>query len=152
MNGRDRNASQDHSAPASSAVPGPAISFTRRRLALLVAGLFALWLVGVFARQVGEASSAASQADEMRARNAAMERDVASLEQELKLIQDPAFVSEMARGYLLGSPREIPFTIDPKAPPLPADAPGSIGIKPDASVEPASPLDSWLQALFGSGQ
>jgi len=119
---------------------------------LLVAGLFALWLVGVFARQVGEASSAASQVDEMRARNAAMERDVASLEQELKLIQDPAFVSEMARGYLLGSPREVPFTIDPKAPPLPADAPGSIGIKPDASAEPASPLDSWLQALFGSGQ
>jgi cell division protein FtsB len=152
MHGRDRKASQDHSAPASSSVPGPTISFTRRRLALLVAGLFALWLVGVFARQVGEASSAASQVDEMRARNAAMERDVASLEQELKLIQDPAFVSEMARGYLLGSPREVPFTIDPKAPPLPADAPGSIGIKPDASAEPASPLDSWLQALFGSGQ
>ena len=144
-------AQEDLSAPTSS-VPGPAISFTRRRLALLVAGLFALWLVGVFARQVGEASSAASQADQMRARNAAMEQDVTSLEQEIKLVQEPAFVSEMARGYLLGSPGEIPFAMDPSAPALPANAPGSVGIRPDAPVQNASPLDSWLQALFGSRQ
>jgi cell division protein FtsB len=152
MHGRSRTADpEDHSAPSSS-LPGPTISFTRRRLALLVAGLFALWLVGVFARQVGEAATAASQADQMRVRNAAMERDIAALEQELKLIQQPAFVSEMARGYLLGSPKEVPFTIDPNAPPLPADAPGSQGIKPDASSRGPSALDSWLQALFGSGQ
>jgi hypothetical protein len=86
----------------------------------------------------------------MRTRNAAMERDVASLEQELKLIKQPAFVSEMARGYLLGSPREIPFTLDPKAPALPADAPGSVGIKPEIPVKQQSPLDSWMQVLFGS--
>jgi cell division protein FtsB len=137
---------------AASPLPGPTISFTRRRLALLVAGLFALWLVGVFARQVGEAASASSQADQMRARNVAMERDVASLEQELALIKQPAFVSEMARGYLLGSSKEIPFTLDPKAPPLPADAPGSAGIKPDVPAQNASPLDSWLQVIFGSQQ
>src|ERR1035437_8815170 len=98
---------------APPALPGPTVSITRRRIALLVGGLVALWLVGVFARQVGEASSAASQADQIRARNAAMARDVASLEQELKLIKQPAFVSQMARGYLLGSPREIPFSVDP---------------------------------------
>ena len=79
---------------------------------MLVAGLFALWLVGVFARQVGDASSAGNQADQLRARNVAMEHDVASLELELKLIKEPAFVSQMARGYQLGSPREIPFTVD----------------------------------------
>jgi len=135
-------------APPSS-LPGPRISIPSRRLALLVGGLVALWLVGVFARQVGEASSAASQADQMRARNAAMARDVASLEQELELIKQPAFTSQMARGYLLGSPREIPFSVDPNAPALPANAPGSIGIKPDAPARSASPLESWLQALFG---
>ena len=139
----------DLSAP-SLPLTGPTISFTRRRLALLLAGLFALWLVGVFARQVGEAASAASQADQMRARNAAVERDVASLERELTLIQQPAFVSQMARGYLLGSSREVPFTLDPKAPPLPANAPGSTGIKPDIAGQSQSPLDSWLQVLFGS--
>ena len=56
----------------------------------------------------------------------------------------------MARGYLLGSPREIPFTIDRNAPPLPSDAPGSVGIRPDAPAQQGSPLDSWLQVLFGS--
>ena len=140
---------EDPSAPAAP-LPGPSISITSRRLALLVGGLVALWLVGVFARQVGEAASAASQADQMRARNAAMARDVASLEQELKLIKQPAFVAQMARGYLLGSPREIPFSVDPNAPALPADAPGSIGIKPDPAVRTVTPLESWLQALFGS--
>ena len=137
------------SAPPSS-LPGPRISIPSRRLALLVGGLVALWLVGVFARQVGEASTAASQADQMRARNAAMARDVASLEQELKLIKQPAFVSQMARGYLLGSSLEIPFSVDPNAPALPANAPGSVGIKPDVSARSVSPLESWLQALFGS--
>ena len=150
MHGRELEIQLDDLSAPSPSLPGPTISFTRRRLALLVAGLFALWLVGVFARQVGEASSAASQADQMRARNAAMSRDVASLEQELELIKEPAYVSQMARGYLLGTPREIPFTLDPNAPPLPADAPGSIGIKPDGPTQQPSPLDSWLRILFGS--
>jgi cell division protein FtsB len=142
---------EELSTPAPS-LPGPSISFTRRRLALLVAGLFALWLVGVFAHQVGEAATAASQADELRARNVAMRRDIALLEQDLKLIQEPAFASQMARGYLLGTPREIPFTLDPNAPHLPANAPGSVGIKPAVPEQNTSPLDSWLKVLFGPQQ
>jgi cell division protein FtsB len=129
---------------------GPTVSITRRRVAMLVGGLFAIWLVGVFARQVGEAGTAASQADQMRARNAAMERDVASLEQELKLVKQPAYTAQMARAFMLGTPREIPFSLDPNAPALPADAPGSAGIKPQGDTETASPLDSWLKVLFGS--
>jgi hypothetical protein len=150
MYGSEAELPADEVAATPSPLPGPSISITGRRLALLIGGLLALWLVGMFARQVGEAASAASQADQMRARNAAMARDVASLEQELKLIKQPAFVSQMARGYLLGSPREIPFTVDPNAPALPANAPGSVGIKPDPNVRTVGPLESWLQALFGS--
>ena len=152
MNGRHLELALDDTSAPPSSLPGPTVSLTRRRLALLVAGLFALWLVGVFARQVSEAASAASQADQMRARNAAMEQDVASLQQEIQLVQQPAFVSSAARGYLLGRPGEIPFTVDPNAPPLPADAPGSIGIKPDTPAQNVSPLDAWLQVLFGAGQ
>lgn len=149
MHGRDLELAEDD-VSGSSSLPAPNVSITRRRLALLVAGLFGLWLVGVFARQVGEASSAASQADQMRARNAVIERDIASLEQEIKLVKQPAYVAQAARAYLLGSPLEIPFTLDPNAPALPADAPGSAGIKPDAPTQPSNPLDSWLQVLFGS--
>jgi cell division protein FtsB len=150
MYGREAELPEEVAPAAPSSPAAPRLPITRRRLALLVGGLVALWFVGVFARQVGEAASAASQADQMRVRNAAMARDVASLQQELTLIKQPAFVAQMARGYLLGSPREIPFTVDPNAPPLPSDAPGSAGIKPDAPAQTSSPLDEWLKALFGS--
>ncbi len=152
MQGRELELPQNDRPAPSPSVSGPSLPFTRRRLALLVAGLVALWFVGVFARQVGEAAAAANQADLMRARNVAMERDVASLEQEIKLIQQPAFVSQMARGYLLGAAGEVPFALDPNAPALPANAPGSVGIKPDVATQQVSPFDSWMQALFGSGQ
>jgi cell division protein FtsB len=128
----------------------PSFGLSRRKLAVAVAGFVCLWLIGIFARQVGEAAAAADQADAMKARNVAVEREIKSLQTELSLIQEPGFVDTAARGYLLGSPDEIPFTIDPKAPPLPADAPGSAGIKPDEKSGPESPLDAWLAALFGS--
>jgi cell division protein FtsB len=152
MRRRDEDYLPDEVAEPSPSEPIalPANPFTRPRLALLVAGLFFLWLVGVFARQVGEAQAAANDADQMRARNAAMERDIRSLELELTLVKQPAFVSQIARGYGLGTSREIPFTIDPNAPALPADAPGSAGIKPDGPSQPSSPLDAWLQVLFGT--
>jgi len=121
----------------------------RRRLAILCGGLVALWLVGVFARQVGDAAAAANQADLMRARNVAMARDISSLEAELELIQEPAFVAEMARGYLLGSPVEIPFTVNKAGAPLPSDAPGSEGIQSSGAGAAPSPFESWLEALFG---
>jgi hypothetical protein len=66
------------------------------------------------------------------------------------LIKQPAFAVQVARGYLLGTAKEIPFTVDPEAPALPANAPGSVGIKPEVTAKNTSPLDSWLQVLFGS--
>jgi cell division protein FtsB len=124
--------------------------FSRRKVAVAFAGFVCLWLVGVFARQVGEAAAAADQAEAMKARNAAVQREIKSLQTELQLIQQPGFVDSTARGYMLGSPNEIPFSIDPGAPPLAADAPGSMGIKPVVPEPADSPLDAWLRALFGS--
>ena len=121
----------------------PSLGLSRRKLAVIVAGLVCLWLVG-------EAAAAADQADAMRARNAAVVNEIDALQAELDVIQQSGFVDFTARGYMLGSAREIPFTIDPAAPALPADAPGSIGIKPQVVSQPESPLESWLQALFGS--
>jgi hypothetical protein len=133
-----------------SAEARPSLGLSRRKLAVIVAGLVCLWLVGVFAHQVGEAAAAANQVDAMRVRNAAVVGEIDSLQAELNVIQEKGFIDFTARGYLLGSPREIPFTIDPAAPPLPADAPGSTGIKPQVVTQPQSPLESWMQALFGS--
>ncbi len=133
-----------------SAEPRPSLGLSRRKLAVIVAGLLCLWLVGVFAHQVGEAAAAANQVDAMKARNAAVAREIDALQSELKVIQQDGFVEFSARGYMLGSPREIPFTIDPAAAALPANAPGSVGIKPPSVAQPASPLESWLRVLFGS--
>ncbi len=155
MNGRDKEAPANTSDAASSSPQSsapatiPALPITRRRMALVVGGIFVLWLIGVFARQVGEAQAAQTQADQLRARNVAMERDIQSLQREIALIKQPAFVAEMARGYLLGTPGEIPFKVDAAAPPLPADAPGSQGIVPETPSKPSNPLDAWLQAFSG---
>jgi hypothetical protein len=127
----------------------PLAGFSRRRVAILVAGLVALWLVGVFARQVGDASAAAAHADALRARNAAAQAQIAVLQEELRLVQRPAFVGDEARGYGLGTASEVPFTVDPAAPPLPGNAPGSVGIREAASSPARTPLDAWLEVLFG---
>ena len=116
---------------------------------MIVAALFALWLVGVFARQVGNAASAGDQAQALQVRNDALAADVKALNAELALVQRPAFIASTARGYLMGGPREVPFTIDHNGAALPANAPGSVGIKPQPQVQAPSPLDSWLQVLFG---
>jgi hypothetical protein len=128
----------------------PAVSMTKLRVAMLVSGLVFLWLVGVFARQVGEAQTAANQAEQMRVRNEAMKRDIQSLEAELKIVEQPAFVSLIARGYSLGAPNEIPFSVDPSAPALASDAPGTAGIRPTTTETSSSPFDQWLRVLFGS--
>lgn len=128
----------------------PLVGLTRRRIALLVAGLVAIWLIGIFSRQVADASAAAGQAAQMQARNEAVAADVASLQQELQLVERPAYVNQAARGYGLGSPGEIPFTVDPSAPPLPSNAPGSSGVATPTPEPLQSPLQAWLQALFGA--
>ena len=149
----DRETRLDQQASlAASAPPLPTNPITRRRLAIVVGAIVILWLVGVFAHQVTEAENAQNQADILRNRNAAMERDVASLRREVALIKQPAFVAEMARGYLLGTPGEVPFKIDPAAPSLAPDAPGSEGIVPVSHDKPTTPLEAWLEALFGSGR
>ena len=135
-----------------SVKPSLALGLTRGRLAAVIAGLVLLWLIGVFARQVGEAASAADQANAMRVRNGQVAQQIQALQAELHLIQQSGFTDSAARGYMLGSPQEIPFVIDPNAAPLPSDAPGSVGIQPQAQTGTSdSPLDSWLKALFGSG-
>jgi hypothetical protein len=105
--------------------------------------------VGVFANQASDAAAAANQADALQARNSALQQDIDSLQAELKLIQEPGFVSSAAHGYMLGLPGEVPFTIDTSVPPPASGAPGSVGIVPQTVTQPSSPLDSWLAALFG---
>jgi cell division protein FtsB len=122
---------------------------TRRRAGFAAAVLVSAWIVLVFARQTSEASQAAARADEIARENATLAAEVASLEQELQLIGRPEYIAQQARGYGIGSSREVPFTLDPSVPRPAADAPGSAALRLGAPDDPGSPLDTWLSLLFG---
>ena len=81
--------------------------------------------------------------------NAAKRAEVAGLEREFWRIQQERFVLLQARAYGLGGAREIAFTLEPGAPPLADDAPGSAALRVGAPTV-ASPLERWLTLLFGA--
>src|SRR6266540_2213676 len=103
----------------------PIAGITQRRMAILLGALVAAWIVLLFARQVGDASAASSRAEAMVVENAARHAQIAGLERELERIQQRRFVLLQARAHGLGGHREIAFTLDPDAAPLPDNAPGS---------------------------
>jgi hypothetical protein len=131
--------------PASLPMP----SLSRRRVVTAAGVLAAALLALSFARQVGEATAATDRADELRAGNLALRDEVARLERDLGHVQDPRFIALQARAYGLGGPREIPFALAAGAPGLPADAPGSASVRLGADPAADSPLDAWLEVLFG---
>lgn len=127
----------------------PIAGITQRRLAIMLGALIAAWIVLLFARQVGEASAAASRAEAMIVENAVRHAEIAALERELDRIQQTRFIRLQARAHGLGGHREIAFTLDPDAPPLAANAPGSAALRVGAPAA-VGPLDSWLDILFGT--
>jgi len=128
----------------------PIVGITRRRMGILLGVLLVAWIVILFARQVTDAAAATSRAEAMIATNATKRAEVDALERELGSIQQRPFVLQQARGYGLGSSKEIPFSLAAGAPPLASDAPGSAGTRVGAPSS-ASPLDRWLTLLFGPG-
>jgi cell division protein FtsB len=122
---------------------------TRRRAAFALAALVTVWVVAVFARQVGDASAATARADRIRVENVEIAANVADLRSELQLIQTQPYIEQQARGYGLGNTRERPFALAGDAGPLPSDAPGSPGLRLGARTDARTPLESWLSVLFG---
>lgn len=132
--------------PASLPMP----SLSRRRVVTAAGVLAAAILTLGFVRQVGEASAATTRADDLRAANAALRDEVVGLERDLGHVQDPRFIKLAGRAFGLGGPGEIPFALAAGAPALPPDAPGSASVRLGAEPLPTSPLDAWLEVLFGS--
>ena len=124
-------------------------SLSRRRVVTAAGVLLAGLLAVSFARQVGEATAASQRADDLRAANAALHDEVARLERDLGHVQDPRFIELEGRAFGLGGRREVPFALAAGAPALPDDAPGSASVRLGAEPRPASPLDAWLELLFG---
>ncbi|HEX5590348.1 MAG TPA: hypothetical protein VFX65_08685 [Candidatus Limnocylindrales bacterium] len=137
----------DGPALEAAALPMPGIA--PRRLVLIAAGIVLAWVLVSFGRQVAEASAASARADELRAANAALRDEVAAMEEELETIQGSRYIDLAARAYRLGTAQEIPFALAANAPPLAADAPGSASVRLGADTTVRSPIDSWLDVLFG---
>ena len=127
----------------------PIVGLTRRRMAMIAAAMLAAWIVIAFARQVAEASDAASRSQDIASGNAMLSLEVAAMERELESIGRQRFVEQEARAHGVGGVDEIAFTLAPDPPPLAADAPGSASVRLGAEVEDVSPLERWLTVLFG---
>jgi len=131
-----------------AALPMPRLS--RRRLVTAAGVIVASLLALSFLRQVGAATDAASRAADLRAGNAVLADEVARLQKDLGHVQDPRYILLAGRAYGLGGPREIPFALAAGAPALDATAPGSASVRLGAPPLDRTPLDTWLEVLFGS--
>ena len=129
----------------------PIAGLGRRQLGMLLGAVLAIWIIGLFARQVGDASAASGRADTIELANAQLRNEIASYRRELAFIQRQEYFVQQARGFGLGKAREIPFTLAAAAPALPDDAPGSASVRVGAETDRRAPLDTWLELLFGPG-
>jgi hypothetical protein len=127
----------------------PVAGVSRRRVAWLIGLVVSVWIVAVFARQVGQASAAAARADQIRADNAVLAAQVVALQHERDVIQERSFVEFQARAFGLGNAQDQRFTLAQNAPPLASNAPGSASKRLAPEPTPQTALDSWLALLFG---
>ncbi len=143
--------SSDAPAPAPSLADLGIAGISRRQLAWVGLAVLAAWIVVGFAGQAAEASRMATLVDAARARNAAATEEAAALRSELALVTQERWILQQARAYQLGSRKERPFALAPGAAPLPDDAPGSPARRLGAEPARSSPLQGWLEVLFGPG-
>jgi cell division protein FtsB len=127
----------------------PMAGISPRRLVQLIAVVALAWGMISFGRQLASASSAAGRAEQLQAATTQLGAEVSAMQDELTLIQEQRYIDQQARAYRLGTSGEIPFALAADAPPLPDDAPGSASVRLGAEHVTRSPVDSWLELLFG---
>ena len=115
-------------------------------MALVVLVLVAVWFAVGFARTMTQLNSAVDRQAAVAAENAALEEQLAAGHRELELIQTDGYQALQARGYGLGAPGEIAFSLESDVTP-PAVVP--LGAR-DAQARGLAPVDAWLELLFGN--
>jgi hypothetical protein len=155
------SASEESTAPVdipaeeSEALPTPSLrelgvaGITRTRLAWMALAAVAAWVVVGLGSQAAEASRAAAMLAEAEAANARAAAETEALRLELGLVSQERWILQQARAYQLGARNERPFSLAPGIPELPADAPGSAAARLGAAEETRTPLEAWLEILFG---
>jgi hypothetical protein len=146
------SAPQPGAGPSSVSLAGLGIAgLSRRRVGWAVTALVTVWIAISFAGQASEAARAGERVVREQATNDALVSRVEALRDELRLVQTKRWMMQQARAYGLGSRVEHPFEMAADAPSLAPDAPGSRDRRLGSVPERLSPLDAWLDALFGPG-
>jgi hypothetical protein len=139
--------------PGAATVPSLAelgiAGVTRRRVAWVGLAILAAWIVVGFAGQAAEAADASARVATAEAETAKAAATTAALHDELLLVTQERWFLQQARAFQLGLEDERPFALAPGAPSLPPDAPGSAARRLGAEVAERSPLEAWLEVLFG---
>lgn len=118
----------------------------RPYVGLAVALVVGAWLVLIFGAALTELNEATECAADVRAETAALQARLDAGRREVELAQTEGFLQMQARAYGMGLPGELPFALEPDAPPPPPVTP--LG-QERAVAPPATPLESWLRLLFG---
>ncbi len=119
---------------------------TRLGIGVVVAIVVALWFVIAFARTMTQLNDATTRTAAVRADTAALTQRLAAAQKEADLLQSDAYLRFAARSFGMGGPGERAFGLAPGAPPPAAIVP--LGAAPTTPVA-ASPLENWLNLLFG---
>ena len=117
----------------------------RNHLALLALVVIAAWFVVGFARTMTQLNSATDRQAALTTENTALADRLAAGQRELELVQTDGYQALQARGYGIGAPGEIAFSLDANAPAPPVVPLGAS----DARARGVAPIDAWLQLLFG---
>src|SRR4029079_15878678 len=95
--GEDREPEGPQTAiPDLSALPIAGIG--RRQLGLIFGAVATVWIVVLFAHQIGDASAASTKADDLAVANERLRNDIEGYRRELALIQRQEYILIEARG------------------------------------------------------
>lgn len=111
--------------------------------------LLAVLILALFGRSLISALEVNAEIAQLRDENARLAAQAEAMTAERILLDDAAFLDLIARGYSLGSSVERPFVLAADATELPADAPGSAARRLTIPEEVRSPIDAWIEVLFG---
>jgi hypothetical protein len=126
-----------------------ALPSTGDRLRAGVGLLLALAFMFALGRNLLGAIEKNGEIARLKDENAVLAQRAEALTAERVLLDDAAFLYLVARGYSLGSSVERPFTLAADAPELPVDAPGSAERRLSVATPQRSPIDVWMEILFG---
>lgn len=118
----------------------------RSYVALLAVILVGCWVVLGFAETITQLNAATDRQTELSAETRALTDRLDAGHREVQLIQTDAFQALQARGFGVGAPGEVSFSVATDALPPRVVPLGST----DAAAAPQTPLDAWLRMLFGN--